>query len=110
MSPIEENLERLYAAAQVFFVETSPAFATYEDLVGPDRAIPKLESIFGESYEGIVIDRAALEIGVLLPSGPSVDYMTTLAERDRLREQAQDPEARQHLLRRLAGRADENEP
>lgn len=107
VNPVEENLERLYAAAQVFFAETSPAFATYEDLVGPDRLIPKLESISGESYEGIVIDRAALEVEVLLPDGLPISYGATAAERDGLREQAQDPEARQRLLRRLAGQAAE---
>ena len=110
MGPIEENLERLYTAAQVFFVEMPPAFATYGDLVGPDKAIPELESLYGERYDEIVIDRGALEVGVLLPNGPSIGYNATLAERDRLREQAQDPESRKRLLQRLAGRPGGTDP
>lgn len=50
---ITNNLRQLTAAADQFFLETGKKVATYEDLVGKDKYVKRVESHAGEDYQNV---------------------------------------------------------
>ncbi|MCC5805284.1 MAG: hypothetical protein JJU00_03045 [Opitutales bacterium] len=103
MGPVEANLESLFVAAQIYFVDTGAEETRYDDLVGPGRYLPRLISVYGEDYTRMRIGEGDLSIAVSLPNGPSVGYEATALERDNLRASAEDSERRRRLLRQIGG-------
>lgn len=65
---IQNNLRQLSAAAQQYYLETGNTNATYDDLVGPDRAIRALKPVAGENYRSIIFKQGA-PIRLTLPDG-----------------------------------------
>ena len=65
---IQNNLRQLSAAAQQYYLETGNTNATYDDLVGPDRAIRTLKPVAGENYRSIIFKQGA-PLRLTLPDG-----------------------------------------
>jgi type IV pilus assembly protein PilA len=67
------NLRQLAAARDQYFLETGKDACTYEDLVGPDKYIRRLNSVDGEDYSELVF-RQGEGLRVTLKSGRTVEY------------------------------------
>lgn len=65
---IKNNLRQLSAAADQYYLETGRTNATYDDLVGQDRAIRAIQPAAGENYRSIIFKQGA-PVRVRLPDG-----------------------------------------
>ncbi len=65
---IRNNLRELATAAEIHYQETGSSNATYDDLVGPDRAIRHLKPVAGENYRSIIF-KAGAPVRLRLPDG-----------------------------------------
>ena len=70
---ILNNLRQLSAAADQHYLETGTTTATYDDLVGPGKLIPRLVPAMGEDYRRIQF-RAGEPLRLRLPNGRVVVY------------------------------------
>lgn len=70
---IQNNLRQLSMAAEQYYLENDVEEATYEDLVGPDKYIPELESVSGEDYSEIEF-RQGEPLRVYLPDGREISF------------------------------------
>ncbi len=52
---IQNNFRQIVSAADQYFLENGVTEVHVEDLVGEDKYIRTLESVAGESYDGLVI-------------------------------------------------------
>jgi len=71
---VMNNLRQLAAAAQMHMLEEGVQTAAYSDIVGPEKFIPAMEPVAGESYEGLVVTADTTEISVTLSDGRTVTY------------------------------------
>lgn len=69
---IRNNLRQLAVAAEQFYLETGRTNATYDDLVGPGRALRELKPVAGENYRSIIFKQGA-PVRVRLPDGRSFE-------------------------------------
>jgi hypothetical protein len=68
------NLRQLAAAADQHFLENGTSKATYEQLVGADKYIRKLEPADGEDYSKLDLNQSNSELKVITSSGVIVTY------------------------------------
>ncbi|KXU34740.1 hypothetical protein AXK11_07815 [Cephaloticoccus primus] len=62
-----ENLRRLDAAAQQYYLEHGVSSAPYEALVGPDKYIEQLTPVAGEDYSKLSFDADLAELSITAP-------------------------------------------
>lgn len=65
---IQNNLRQLATAAELHYQETGASNATFDDLVGPNRAIRELRPVAGENYRSIIF-KAGAPVRLRLPDG-----------------------------------------
>lgn len=70
---VMNNLRQLSAAAEQHYLENGVATARYDDLVGPDRYIRRLEPVAGEDYRTVTL-QAGKPLKVRLKDGREVEY------------------------------------
>ena len=70
---VQNNLRRLAAAADQFYLERGVETATYDDLVGPDKYIKRLTPVMGENYRQVRFQQGQ-PLRVSLPNGRMVEY------------------------------------
>lgn len=61
------NLRQLSAAADQFYLENNKTTATYDDLVGPDKYIQRINPVAGEDYRTIIF-KAETKLRVHVPT------------------------------------------
>ncbi|ADE55243.1 hypothetical protein [Coraliomargarita akajimensis] len=67
---IINNLRQIASAADQYMLENGVTEVRYEQLIDPDNAyIPSLESVAGETYEGMIIKEDRESLSVELPDG-----------------------------------------
>ena len=71
---ILNNLRMFAVTAQQYMLETGAEEVTYDDIVGPEKYIAKLESVAGESYENLVVTADDYFISIELPDGRVISY------------------------------------
>lgn len=68
------NLRQLAAAADQHFLEYGTTKAAFDQLVGPDKYIKKLEPVDGEDYSKLDLNQDNSEFKVTTASGVTVTY------------------------------------
>ncbi len=71
---INSNLRRLWTAANRYYQATGKTTATYNDLVGPGKAIVQLAPVAGEDYHSITFVKGQPHLRVVLPDGRAFVY------------------------------------
>jgi LysM repeat protein len=54
---IQNNLRQIVAAADQYFLETGKERITIDELVGPEKYIKRLDSVSGEDYSALAVNR-----------------------------------------------------
>jgi len=89
MTPVEANLRAIFLAAQDALIKEGVYTIDYATLTAPEGRLAPVESVYGEDYHPITLDRETLEIGVQLPdNGPFITFEVTPRELIELRERA----------------------
>jgi hypothetical protein len=70
---ILNNLRQLSAAADQFYLENGVAQTTYDQLVGADKYVKKIEALDGENYRQIVF-KQGVAMSVTTASGYTTTY------------------------------------
>lgn len=71
---ITNNLRIFASTGQMYMLDNGIPEVSYEDIVGPGKAIEALESVAGESYEDLWMDIDTTELSVELPDGRVITY------------------------------------
>ena len=77
IAAIRANLRLILAAARLHFLEGKARYATFEDLVGPDKALAAVAAVAGEDYRVLSFMKGELadtELKVTTRGGEIVGY------------------------------------
>jgi type II secretory pathway pseudopilin PulG len=70
---IKANLAKLSEAADDYYLKTGATSVTYEDLVGPGKAIQEIQSVAGENYRTVLFVKGKA-LHIVPPDGISITY------------------------------------
>lgn len=75
IAAIRENLRLLLTAARLHFLEGKGHYATFADLVGPEKYLARLEPIAGEDYRGLTLMKGETDrLVVMTAAGDKVVF------------------------------------
>lgn len=70
---VQRNLRILYVVGNAYFRRTNKTEASFDELIGPGKMLPRLVPAEGESYDGLKVEKGQ-PIKVTLPDGRQLQY------------------------------------